>query len=85
MSEEQEDNGPQDERATIIMASEVRSDLRIKLSTSTCMCTVHPEKVCILCLTGPRQGQAEQLSKSRKKFHATTYKHFTGALYSILL
>ena len=27
------------------------------------------------------QGQAEQLSKSRKKFLPTTYKHFPGALY----
>ena len=28
------------------------------------------------------QGQAEQLSKSRNKFLAITYKHFPGALYS---
>ena len=31
------------------------------------------------------QSQAEQLSKSRKKFLATTYKHFPGALYTILI
>ena len=45
------------------------------------VCTGHPEKVCIFCKAGPKQGQAEQLSKSRKKFLATTYKHFPGALY----
>ena len=30
--EKQEGNGPKDERATMIMASEVSSDLRIELS-----------------------------------------------------
>ena len=34
------------------------------------------------CQAGPRQGQAEQLSKSRKKFHATTYKPLFLPLYS---
>ena len=33
----------------------------------------HPEKVCIFCEAGHRQGQAEQSSNSRKKFLATTY------------
>ena len=35
----------------------------------------------LLSRTQAGPGQAEQLSKSRKKFLATTYKHFPGALY----
>ena len=30
--------------------------------------------LCRSCLAGPRKGKAEQLSKSRKKFHPTMYK-----------
>ena len=37
--------------------------------------------LCRSCLPGPRQGQAEQLSKSRKKFHSTTYKDVISSLY----
>ena len=34
-----------------------------------------------ILLSNSQAGQAEQLSKSRKKFLATTYKHFPDALY----
>ena len=40
-------------------------------------------KACMSCQAGPKQGQAEQLSKIRKKFLATTYKLFFRALYNI--
>ena len=40
-----------------------------------------PGKSVYFLLRGPRQRQAELLTKSRKKFLATTYKHFPGALY----
>ena len=33
--------------------------------------------------SGPRLGQAEMLSKSRKKFLATTYKLFSQSLYRV--
>ena len=39
------------------------------------------KKVCKSCLAAPRQGRAEQLRKSRNKFLATTYKHFSRSLY----
>ena len=42
--------------------------------------TENPEKVCKSCEAGPRQGQAEKWSKSRKKFLSTTYKPFPGGL-----
>ena len=38
------------------------------------LCTEMIFDICRSCLAGPRQGQAEQLSKSRKKFHQTTFK-----------
>ena len=39
-------------------------------------------KVCMSCYAGPMQGQAEQLSKSKKKFLATTYKPLFPPLYN---
>ena len=38
------------------------------------LCTEMRFILCKTCQAGPRQGQAEQLSKSRNKFHQTTYK-----------
>ena len=38
-------------------------------------------KACRFCSATARQGQAEQLSKSRKKFLATTYQPFFTSLY----
>merc|ERR1739846_163814 len=60
------------------MAVEQIYMIKLELLSST----GHTEKVCIFCEAGPRQGQAEQLSKSRKKFLATTYKPFSRSLYT---
>ena len=45
------------------------------------ICTEMRFILCKSCLAGPRQSQAEQLSKSRKKFHQTTYKEIISTLY----
>ena len=37
------------------------------------------------CYVGPKQGQAEQLSKSRKKFLATKYKPLFTSLDEIIV
>ena len=54
-------------------------------SLSMSSCTEPPKMVCKSCLAGPRQGRAEQVSKSKNKFLATTYKPFLGPLYNTAL
>ena len=44
-------------------------------------CTEMRKSICKSCQAAPRQGQAEKLSKSRKKFLSTTYQDFFSALY----
>ena len=56
------------------------SELRIMILTKGVNIQGTRKKYVFLA-RGPRQGQAEELSKGRKKFLATTYKHFPGALY----
>ena len=41
-------------------------------------------KVCRFCSATAKQSQTEQLSKSRMKFLATTYKPFFRALYTLV-
>ena len=55
----------------------VGHEIMMLSSLSCCILILATEMrfiLCRSCKAGPRQGQAEQLSKSKKKFHQTTYK-----------